>query len=344
MNINRALIERFLKNQCTAEEAAAVGYYLQNHPEELADLLPEQDWEAFEPDNHLHPAYSSHMLHKVRREATTARKRRYSAWACAAVVLLLGGSIWWQYDPKPTLPQSRVAYNGKEAPHQDTLVQYTGNSSRLITLPDGSTAVLEKGSSLQWQAGFTATMRALYLKGAATFTVTKDEGRPFIVYSGNVATTVLGTAFRISAYEGDRTVKIRLLTGKIMVNTTGAQAVKEMVYLTPGQECAFNKGKRSLTVYDYERKTDNASPELVKGHITDNGDELLFTNVPLPEVMNRFSTEYHTRINYTPQQLRKSFFTGQVRKKDSLGVILGTIAELNRLQVSRDSTGFRIYR
>jgi ferric-dicitrate binding protein FerR (iron transport regulator) len=344
MKITRALIEKFFQNQCTAEEASAVGKYLEQHPEELEAWLPEQEWQEFKPEGRLHPEHSNTMLNKVRRETKILRIRRYSAWAAAVALLLAAGGFWWQQQRQEgTLQPPLIASRQHQQP-QDTVVKNTGTAIRHIILPDGSDVALEQHSSLRWAPGFSRTHRALSLDGAATFNVVKDEGRPFIVYSGNVATTVLGTAFRVSAYKGDKAVKVRLLAGKVMVKTTGAQAEKGIVYLTPGQECAFNEGQSSLTVYRYEPVLKSVKPEPLKGNIAENGEELLFTNVPLPQVLRKFETVYNINISYSPQQLKKYYFTGTISKKDAVHGILKTIAELNRLQLSQDSTGYHISR
>lgn len=342
--MNRALIEQFLKNQCTAEEAAAVSDYLQNNPEELAAVLPEQDWEAFEAGEYLHPVYTEQMLQTIRGELREMRAyRTRTRAAAAAIMLLLGtGFMMWLYQHKALQPATAIAKNGK-IPVTDTIVTNTGNTHQHIVLPDGSVALLEGQSTLQWRPGFTPTQRALYLKGAATFTVIKQEGRPFTVYSEHVATTALGTSFRIKAYDRSKTVKIRLLTGKVMVRSTGAQADKKLVYLAPGQECAFNKSQHSLMVYNYERIADSILTRPIKGNIMENGEELLFTNVPLTEVMNRFEDVYHASINYSEKQLKNYSFTGQISKRDSLPHILETMAILNRLQITEDSSGYHVF-
>jgi len=343
--MNRALIEQFLKNQCTAEEAAAVSDYLQNNPEELAAVLPEQDWEAFEAGEYLHPVYTEQMLQTIRGELREMRAyRTRTRAAAAAIMLLLGtGFMMWLYHHKAAIqPATAIAKNGK-IPVRDTIVTNTGNTHQHIVLPDGSVALLEGQSTLQWRPDFTPTQRVLYLKGAATFTVIKQEGRPFTVYSEHVATTALGTSFRIKAYDRSKTVKIRLLTGKVMVRSTGAQADKKLVYLAPGQECAFNKSQHSLMVYNYERIADSILTRPIKGNIMENGEELLFTNVPLTEVMNRFEDVYHASINYSEKQLKNYSFTGQISKRDSLPHILETMAILNRLQITEDSSGYHVF-
>jgi len=207
MKITRALIEKFFHNQCTAEEASAVGKYLEQHPEELEAWLPGEEWEAYEPQGHLHPQHSNAMLEEVHREAKIVRIRRYSAWAAAVALLLSAGAYWWQHHHQVKDLQPLLASHQQI---QDTVVTNTGTTVRHITLPDGSDVALEQYSSLRWTPGFTRTQRSLSLEGAATFNVAQDKGRPFTVYSENVATTVLGTAFRVSAYKGDSAVKVRL--------------------------------------------------------------------------------------------------------------------------------------
>lgn len=85
-----------------------------------------------------------------------------------------------------------------------------------LTLTDGSKVIMNAGSSLRYIKDFEADKRVLYLEGEAYFDVQKDSLRPFIVYTGDMSTTAIGTSFNISAYKPD-SVNVYLLTGKALV-------------------------------------------------------------------------------------------------------------------------------
>lgn len=53
---------------------------------------------------------------------------------------------------------------------------------------------------IEYPVQFSENERKVYLKGEAYFTVTKQEGVPFIVCSGNTEVTVWGTEFNVRNY------------------------------------------------------------------------------------------------------------------------------------------------
>ena len=70
---------------------------------------------------------------------------------------------------------------------------------RYITLPDNSSVVLHAGSKLQYPVSFNGNSREVTLWGEAYFDITSNLAKPFIIHTGKVKTTVLGTAFNIKS-------------------------------------------------------------------------------------------------------------------------------------------------
>ncbi|HSI75423.1 MAG TPA: FecR domain-containing protein [Lunatimonas sp.] len=110
-----------------------------------------------------------------------------------------------------------------------------------LTLQDGSKVVLNSGSTLRYVKNFEADRRELVLVGEAFFEVAKDSLRPFIVKTGPVSTTALGTSFNITAYEGEP-LDVALLTGRVNV-VLDFQEPQE-VNLYPGEGLNVKIGKR----------------------------------------------------------------------------------------------------
>ncbi|SHO63883.1 FecR family protein [Algoriphagus zhangzhouensis] len=85
-----------------------------------------------------------------------------------------------------------------------------------ITLEDGSKVFLNSGSKISYTKGFTDSLRLLQLEGEGYFEVAHDKSRPFVVQTGSISTTALGTSFNISSFPGD-SVSISLVTGVVLV-------------------------------------------------------------------------------------------------------------------------------
>ena len=106
---------------------------------------------------------------------------------------------------------------------------------REFTLADGSKVWLDWSSSLT--VDYSSAKRLINLTdGNAWFEVTSDPGRPFVVTSGDVTTTVTGTQFAIQQYPGH--VEIGVLEGSVAVQ----DAAGERVHLTPAETVTSVRG------------------------------------------------------------------------------------------------------
>lgn len=122
-----------------------------------------------------------------------------------------------------------------------------------LTLTDGSRVVLNSGSRLYYVKHFEADKRELFLEGEAYFEVFRDSVRPFVVRTGTVFTTALGTSFNIDAYETEA-VNIYLLTGKVLV--ADSLASTEGILLERGEAALMDKnGGMNKGKFDEERVT-----------------------------------------------------------------------------------------
>lgn len=185
------------------------------------------------------------------REVVTSRVLRHPAsyWRApvvrwAAVVLLLLGAVLAVLLPRQWQSATSVATT--------TALKWTQhrNASRQVqsfTLADGSHITLHPGSSIQYQVGFTGVRREVKLKGEAFFQVAKNPRRPFLVYTDQLVTTVLGTSFRVKAYAG-QTNEVAVHEGRVSVqlrqgatlNATPAQPATRGVVLLPNQRVAYS--------------------------------------------------------------------------------------------------------
>lgn len=133
--------------------------------------------------------------------------------------------------------------------------QMTGVAQqRAITLADGSTIRLAPSSAIATH--FTAGRRDVrLLRGEAFFQVTHDAKRPFVVTTGAVQTTDVGTAFDVRHNAADTTVAVR--EGAVQVESRGApHGVREVlragdeIHVEAHGDRVFNVARRHVEAED----------------------------------------------------------------------------------------------
>lgn len=346
MEITPALIRRFLANECTAAEAAAVAGYLEQHPEVLDQWVSEEEWEEFESTDHLSPAFSEAMLEEVRKEMPAAPVKRITGkwWAIAAAAMVAGLltlTFWPSGNEKNrsgmSAPSIAATTTTTTTTHPEKIVVNKEQGKIRIPLEDGSIVELGRNSQLKWQPG----QRDVYLEGMARFTVTASAARPFTVYTKQVTTTVLGTIFEINART---TTRVKLVAGKVMLRPAADTSMAHAVFLEPGQAADFRAIANTFEVHRNKATELTATPVLIMGAVEETNDAFVYTKVPLPQLLAGLEKQYDIHITWSTARLKKYYFSGQLLKTETPANILNTIGLLNKLSVTQDSTGFHIYK
>lgn len=195
------------------------------------------------------------------------------SWRIAAGVLLLaGGGLLWR--SARTLPEAV-----QPAPMR---VYATTRAERAtLTLPDGSTVMLNNESTLEIPATFGGSTREVHLRGEAYFEVARDAARPFRVHGGGTLTEVLGTKFGVRARPDDRAVRVAVSEGRVAFGAQGQDTTGQVV----------------LTVGDLGRLAADGQPSVqrgadVAGALDWTEGRLTFDRTPLPEVLTELSRWY----------------------------------------------------
>ncbi len=127
--------------------------------------------------------------------------------------------------------------------------------TRNVILPDGSSVLLNRHSSLSYPKRFKSDNREVQLTGEAYFEVSKDQKHPFIVQTEHINVQVLGTHFNVDAYRNNPEVKTTLLTGSVAVSNK-SNSVR--MILKPNEIAIYNKVGNKLT----RQVTKNAKDEI----------------------------------------------------------------------------------
>lgn len=95
-------------------------------------------------------------------------------------------------------------------------------------LTDGTLVNMNAGSKILVPEFFEEDRRVVSLVGEAFFNVSRDESKPFIIKTGDIEVTVLGTSFNVLAYDDGSKKAVQVKSGKVSVkNRFGEEIIIE---------------------------------------------------------------------------------------------------------------------
>lgn len=215
----------------------------------------------------------------------------YRQWLAVAasflVIITLSIGFFWRNNP---------TFNTVSLENKDP------NKLTIYSLADGSKVQLKGKSKLYIADDFNQSNRTVYLTGEAFFDVARNADKPFLIYTGDIVTKVLGTSFTIkSPIEGEYTVggkavEVEVVSGKVSVfrkekNTKHGITSENGVVLTPNQKVTYlidNEDFISGLV---------AKPIVVKEAMKDIKEaEFKFEETSLSEVIKKLEHAYGIQI------------------------------------------------
>ena len=304
--------------------------------------------------------FGNEIIKEVRLKRKTNIYRTIALTAVAACIILAIG-LGWSLIGREEPGQQKIAETTKKVdvapgPEIRNLVNNTGKATR-YELEDGTTVLLYSKSQLSFPEPFELNKRDLQLKGKAEFRVAKNKLKPFTVFSGDIATTALGTRFSVTAFEKSNNVSVRLFEGKVVVKSMVAnQTHKKDYFLIPGQELVYNRPKEETIVWAFNTApvpakpapsvVDADNPSVPKYGTT---SWYMFNNQPLTEVFDQLAEMHNVEIIYSKKDVSRMYFIGTFEKADSLrgkadslGGILTHITKLNKLKLIRENNKYII--
>lgn len=174
----------------------------------------------------------------------------------------------------------------------------TANSSKEITLPDGSKVSLNKNSVLTYNKKFEN--RVVKLSGEAFFEVTKQNGRSFSILSNDVKTEVLGTSFNVKAPDNQK-VEVTVVTGKVAVSVE--KTPEKKVLLTPGDKAVYQKQN---AVIKKEKNTN-------QNFLSWKTNYLKYENRTLREILPELERHYNIKLKPENDAILNCRFTGEFK-------------------------------
>ena len=295
--------------------------YSENRYKELVHQIKNMgiDEGRFTQDDHF---INNEQEKKV--PANSSKKRWMVALLSAAVFLTVAGSIFFLQDNG----NSSAGIAGAQAKNQIT----TKNGSKTsLVLPDGTKVWLNAGSQLDYDKSYGNKIREVSLVGEAYFDVVKNPEHPFIIHTRKMDIKVLGTAFNVKCYPGEKTTETSLIRGSIEVTLKDRQ---EKIMLKPNEKLVINNddfvaprqsnkgihpaGKQDVVV---------EKPIISVSHLTflpaDSTvietawvqNRLIFSGESFEDVALKMERWYNVKIEFASEKLKTEPLTGNFEKE-----------------------------
>jgi ferric-dicitrate binding protein FerR (iron transport regulator) len=193
-------------------------------------------------------------------------------------------------------------------------------------LPDGSTAILYRNSTLQYSMDFNATTRDISLIGEAYFKVVPNKDKPFVITVDDLKIKVVGTAFNVKQIENKK-VYVQVQSGVVELSSD-----KTKLRLYKGQSCIYSSSDRSLVVVD---TVDLNSMSYATKNFS-------FQNQPLSEVTKLLEDAFQVDIQLFGTSLNNCRLTAEFQDKP-LDYILQIITMTINSSYKRENNKIKIY-
>jgi len=294
----RILVERYLKGTATEEEMQILEKYytLFDSAPDISDILSGDELDRF----------SRRMEKNIKKRTKhTIAKNPLRIYYQIAAGLLIAVSLSWIYRTVYRADRHKAENTARVEKADETV-------NRFLSLSDGSTVILHKGSKLKIAHDFNENSRNVYLTGEAYFDVSPVKNLPFVIHTGKLKTTVLGTAFNIRAWPNQKDITVSVTRGTVRVDDDQ----KLIAVLTPEKQVTYHidsSNSDEMTV----------DPELPLAWIH---KDMTFDEMPLGELTEHIGKRYGVDVVFRNPDLKDCPITGRFIGTETLEEVMKTLA------------------
>ncbi len=288
-----------------AEEFALAAWLATDpdHPRRLAEYRGA--WARFEPMAAAGVGWMAAAATPGPRRRGRSSFRQFALPALAAAAAIAFG-LWWQASTGlPVAP--RLGQTAATLPLPAPCEQRT--------LADGTVVEVNRGAEVTVE--FTSEVRRVrLLRGEASFAVTKDPRRPFVVVAGAVEARAVGTVFNVR--RGTAHVEVLVTEGAVRVGSLAPAGAgsRDAVLITAGQQVAVALDSpvavpavNTLSVAEMERRL-AWQPRLLE-----------FDDVPLAEIVAAFNRRNPVELVLADPALAAERMTATFRSDNVEGFV-----------------------
>ncbi|WP_091148798.1 FecR family protein [Mucilaginibacter pineti] len=306
----KQLFLNFISNQCTNEEKVQVLAYINagSYADEWEAAMKETEYLKVTVTNHTFDQAA--LYKKIRLQAGIVKNNsRPLKWlAVAATSLLLCGISFYMLKPAVRIGQPLAVKTNTVKPPQQS-------GRKWIKLPDGTSVQLNNNSHLDYPDSFAGkTTREVTLSGEAYFDVKHDAAHPFIIHTGKITTTVLGTAFDISAYKANAKVTVTVSRGRVLVQ----EADRTLAILTRNQQLRWTPDLSVPSKQEIDASTVT----------TWKDNDLIMDDITLAEAAGMVAKRYGVNILFKNDKVKACRFTAAFLNRNGIGQVLSVLSDI----------------
>ena len=283
--ISDELKHKFFCNQCTSEEhSQALQWMKSASSKEKSAFMDEHAGfiASGELKSNLQTDLAFEQVEQKMKTVKMAKRYklvfRRAMQVAAAIVLLIAG--FYSYMMFST-DSEKIPVADVQVTFMEHKAEYGQQSN--VRLSDGSQVKLNAGTKITYPEKFSSGKREIAIRGQAFFDVARDPERPFIINTGKLQVTVLGTSFDVNSFEDDNMSSITVMSGKVRVSIDGRT---ETILLSKNEQLVYNKETIS-----YYKQSVSAQETIawIKGI-------LRFEDAPLTDVFRQLERWYNVEI------------------------------------------------
>lgn len=285
----KTLLHKYVEGSISASEIDELSSIMDNTSDSALEDLIAEDWMAFESDNQLQESHKSKLLWE------TSPWPGRIAWLSGAAALVAIVALLITSLKLHSANQTMMSIAGEEI-----RVEAGCDGSTSVTLPDGSTVLLNAKSILTYPSDFGISQRETNLTGEGWFEVTKVENKTFTVKTKSMDISVLGTKFNVYAYPDNDREEVSLVEGSLSVSCGDVQ-----YRVAPNEKAIVDKSSSRLNVF----RTDN---EIETAWLK---KDLVFMHEPLYRVIDILQRRFGVQIHCSESIDLTDRYTGTFRDR-----------------------------
>jgi len=300
------ILDRYLKGEASPEEMEHVEAWLDEHH------AASSTWQQM--DKNRRDQWLTGLFKEIEEE-TGMRNTNVVKMHPGRIWLLAAGSIAAAIVIIFTIVLQKSHVQSISTAGNLAVMNVPANQKRQVVLADGSKIEVNSSSVLKYPIKFDGKTREVFLSGEAYFDIRHNASKPFIIHTGKVVTTVLGTAFNIREDKQQHTIIVTVTRGKVSV----ANGSEPLGVITPNEQISFNE-------INLRHTQKNVDAEVAISWLESN---LHFNNVTFADAASQLEQRFKVKISFANNKVKNCRFTGTALKAEKLDEILNIICTFN---------------
>lgn len=309
------LLKKYLDGKCSTQEKELIDQWyellddegLLSQKKEDLSLVEDRIWQRIQ---------SGITIPELAFSRTVLFNRNAFKWIAAALIIIVGVALLYTHRQVANTVASSPVFH---LPKSDHFYLKTNNTSTVITveLMDKSVVKLQPNASLSYPKQFAENKREVYLDGAASFIVTKNAVRPFLVYTGAIVTQVLGTSFTIN--KSGNHFEVAVITGKVAVYEEGNKQLHDKggVVITPNEKVTYYTDNHHFitSLVDNPVMVAQSEDSVIKMQ------PFVFDETPVTDVINQLQKTFAVQILTENDKINQCSFSGNISGRSLYGML-----------------------